>query len=159
MVQSAASDNMRITLRSGGHCYEDFVSANDDGVIIDLSGLNGVYEENGMIVVEGGCTLWDVYSQMYKKWGVTILGGSCYSVGVGGHVCGGGYGLLSRLHGLTVDYLAGVEVVVVDENRQVHVVRAFHDDKVPEKRDLFWAHTGGGGGNFGIVTKYLFQDL
>ncbi|MGB0384293.1 MAG: FAD-binding oxidoreductase [Ardenticatenaceae bacterium] len=158
-VQSAVSLKMRLTVRSGGHCYEDFVCANDDGVIIDLSGLDGIYEENGMIVVESGCTLWDLYSQMYKKWGLTIPGGSCYSVGVGGHVCGGGYGLLSRLHGLTVDYLAGVEVVVVDRNGQAQIVRARKDDFEPEKRNLFWAHTGGGGGNFGIVTKYFFQEL
>ena len=158
-VQRAVSDHMRITVRCGGHCYEDFVCANDDGVIIDLSGLDGVYQENGMIVVEGGCTLWTVYQQLYKKWGLTIPGGSCYSVGVGGHICGGGYGLLSRLHGLTVDYLVGVEVVVVDENQQARIVRARKDDKDPKKRHLFWAHTGGGGGNFGVVTKYFFQDL
>ncbi|MGB0384003.1 MAG: FAD-binding oxidoreductase [Ardenticatenaceae bacterium] len=157
-VGDAVNQNMRITVRGGGHCYEDFVSDNDGGVIIDLSGLDGVYEdeENDMIVVEGGCTLWNVYSQMYKNWGVTIPGGSCYSVGVGGHVCGGGYGLLSRLHGLTVDYLAGVEVVVVDENRNAQIVTAFKDR---ENDDLFWAHTGGGGGNFGVITKYFFQDL
>lgn len=158
-VQRAVSDNMRITVRCGGHCYEDFVCANDDGVIVDISRLNGIYKNNETIVVEGGCTLWDVYQQLYKKWGQTIPGGSCYSVGVGGHICGGGYGLLSRLHGLTVDYLVGVEVVVVDENRQTQIIRAFQDDTDSKKRQLFWAHTGGGGGNFGVVTKYFFQEL
>ena len=157
-VQHAVSEKQRITVRGGGHCYENFVSANEGGVIIDLSPLSGIYAEDGMIVVEGGCTLWNVYWHMYKNWGLTIPGGSCYSVGAGGHVCGGGYGLLSRLHGLTVDYLAGVEVVVVDENRKAHLVRAWKDDRDKKKRDLFWAHTGGGGGNFGVVTKYFFQD-
>lgn len=159
VVQAAVSDNRSITVRGGGHCYENFVCANDGGVIIDLAELNRVYETNKMIVIEGGCTLRDVYQQLYKKWGLTIPGGSCYSVGVGGHICGGGYGFLSRLHGLTVDYLVGVEVVIVDESRQARMVRAFRDDKDPKLRQLFWAHTGGGGGNFGVVTKYYFQDL
>ena len=157
-VQNAVSKHMRITVRGGGHCYENFVSENDDGVIIDLSPLNGVYKENRMIVVEGGCTLWNVYWHMYKNWGLTIPGGSCYSVGVGGHVCGGGYGLLSRLYGLTVDYLAGVEVVVVNQKRQAKIVQAWKNDGDSQKRDLFWAHTGGGGGNFGVVTKYFFRN-
>ena len=71
---------------------------------------------------------------------------------------GGGYGLLSRKHGLTVDYLHAVEVVRVNADKKVEVVYASRDSKDPEKLTMFWAHTGGGGGNFGIVTKYWFKD-
>ncbi|MFP3663308.1 FAD-binding protein, partial [Burkholderia sp. SIMBA_043] len=47
---------------------------------------------------------WDGYLDLYKTANRTLPGGSCYSVGSGGHIVGGGYGLLSRLHGLTVDW-------------------------------------------------------
>ena len=78
-------------------------------------------------------------------------------MGLGGHVVGGGYGLLSREFGLTVDHLAAVEVVVVDADRSVRLVTARRGD--PHTGDLFWAHTGGGGGTFGVVTAYEFRDL
>lgn len=158
-VQQAVDQKLRITVRGGGHCYEDFVSGNYSGVIIDLSPLNSVYRANdGLFCVEGGCTLWNVYTQLYKEYGRTIPGGSCYSVGAGGHVCGGGYGLLSRLHGLTVDYLQAVELIRVNEHGKAEIVRVSRDSKELDERNLLWAHQGGGGGNFGIVTKYFFKE-
>ncbi len=157
-VREAVRRRLRITVRGGGHCYEDFVAANTGGVIIDMSPMHAVYRAaDGSLCLEGGCTIWDVYEQLYKNYGVTLPGGSCYSVGLGGHVVGGGYGLLSRKFGLTVDYLAAVELVVVGRNRSVRVVTAAKDD--PDTADLFWAHTGGGGGNFGVITRYYFKHL
>ncbi len=159
-VQDALDAGKRPTVRSGGHCYEGFVSDNPGGVIIDLSPLRGVYadpELGGAYCVEAGCTLWNVYVALYKEYGVTIPGGSCYSVGAGGHVMGGGYGLLSRKHGLTVDHLVAVEVVCVGADRRAALVLARRGDPDPARRALFWAHTGGGGGNFGIVTRYWFS--
>ena len=157
-VQKAVDANKRITVRGGGHCYEDFVSGNHDGVIVDLSPLRSVYREGNLYCIEGGCTLWDVYTQLYREYGVTIPGGSCYSVGAGGHIIGGGYGLLSRKHGLTVDRLSAVEVVHVDHNGKARLVSVNRDSTHPAEQNLFWGHTGGGGGNFGIVTKYWFKD-
>ena len=157
-VQDALDQNLRITVRGGGHCYEDFVSDNHDGVIIDLSPLNSVYQEPDTFCVEGGCTLWNVYTQLYKEYGLTIPGGSCYSVGVGGHVAGGGYGLLSRLHGLVVDYLFAVELIHVTKNRKAERIIVTRGSASEDERDLLWAHQGGGGGNFGVVTKYWFLD-
>nr|BFF04732.1 hypothetical protein GCM10020241_64070 [Streptoalloteichus tenebrarius] len=78
-------------------------------------------------------------------------------VGAGGHICGGGYGPMSRLLGLTVDYLHAVEVVVVDENGVASTVVATREDDDPN-RDLWWAHTGGGGGNFGVITRYWMRS-
>jgi FAD/FMN-containing dehydrogenase len=160
-VQQALDDGRRITVRGGGHCYEDFVSNNDGGVIIDLSPINAVSRDDatGLYAVGGGATLWDVYTQLFREYGVTIPAGSCYSVGAGGHVTGGGYGLLSRLHGLTVDYLHAVEVVHVTADRRAEVVTVSRDAADPAEQDLIWAHLGGGGGNFGIVTKFFFRDL
>jgi FAD/FMN-containing dehydrogenase len=160
-VRHALDRGLRITVRGGGHCYEDFVSGNDGGVIVDLSPMNAVYRDHttGRYAVEGGATLWDVYTRLYREYGVTIPGGSCYSVGVGGHVTGGGYGLLSRKHGLTVDFLHAVEVVHVSGDGDVRATTVSRDSTSPDERDLLWAHCGGGGGNFGIVTRFWFDNL
>ena len=117
-VQRAHDAGLRITVRGGGHCYENFSSGNYGGVIIDLSGMQDVsLDRSGLVRVEGGATLWNVYETLFKEYNLTLPGGSCYSVGVGGHIVGGGYGLLSRQHGLTVDYLAAVDVVCVERAR------------------------------------------
>jgi FAD binding domain/Berberine and berberine like len=158
-VQRAFDEEKRITVRSGGHCYEDFVCDNQEGVLIDLSPLNGVYEDGASrFCVEGGATLWNVYNALYRDYGVTLPAGSCYAVGAGGHFTGGGYGLLSRLHGLTCDYLAAVELVRVDSQGRAELITVGRDSPDPDERDVFWAHTGGGGGNFGIVTRFWFED-
>jgi FAD/FMN-containing dehydrogenase len=159
-VQRCVNEKLRPTVRSGGHCYEGWVSLND-GVILDVSSLHGAGfdERNGWFFLESGCTNWDVYNQIYRQYGVTLPAGSCYSVGLGGHICGGGYGLLSRLRGLTVDWLSGVEIVHVDADRKARLVRVMLDSGDPREADLAWAHTGSGGGNFGVITKYLFRDL
>ena len=157
-VQRAYDAGLRITARGGGHCYEDFSAGNDGGVIIDLSGMQDVQAyPDGQAVVAGGATLWNVYETLFKDANLTIPGGSCYSVGVGGHVVGGGYGVLSRRHGLTVDYLTGVDVVCVNDQGRAELVQARSGD--PGTGRLLWAHTGGGGGNFGIVTAYYFTGL
>jgi FAD binding domain/Berberine and berberine like len=158
-VQEAYDQGKRITVRSGGHCYEDFVCENEGGVLIDLSPMNGVFgkPEPSFYCVEGGATLWNVYSELYREYGVTLPGGSCYSVGAGGHFTGGGYGLLSRLYGLTSDYLAAVEVVRVNQAGRAEAITVARTDPNPEFREIAWAHTGGGGGNFGIVTKFWFS--
>jgi FAD/FMN-containing dehydrogenase len=159
-VQKALDKNLRITVRGGGHCYEDFVSGNNGGVIIDLSPLNNVYLDRArdLFCIEGGCTLWNVYTQLYREYGVAIPAGSCYSVGAGGHIIGGGYGLLSRLHGLTVDWLHAVEVVVVNDSRRAEIITVGRESASRREQDLFWGHLGGGGGNFGVVTKYFFRE-
>lgn len=160
-VESAVRDELRITVRSGGHCYENFAYGNTGGVIVDLSLMNGVHvdAETGWLVIDAGATLFDVYVQLYKRYGVTLPGGSCYSVGAGGHITGGGYGLLSRLHGLTIDYLSAVEVVSVDGSGHARCDRFSAD--VPDSAEslMLWGNQGGGGGNFGIVTKFFFADL
>jgi hypothetical protein len=157
-VQWAHDRGPRITVRSGGHCYENFSSGNYGGVIIDLSNMQGVsMNRAGRVAVEGGATMWNVYETLFKNYNLTLPGGSCYSVGMGGHIAGGGYGLLSRQFGLVVDYLTGVDVVCVDRRGRARLVRARKGD--PNTEWLLWAHTGGGGGNFGIVTTYYFTGL
>ena len=153
-------ERSRITVKAGGHCYEDFVCGDDVRVILDVSPMTGVFYDADMraYCVEAGATNWHVYSHLYPISGRALPGGSCYSVGLGGHIPAGGFGLLSRQHGLTVDYLYAVEVAVVDEDGGVRLVVATRDDR-SELGALLWAHTGGGGGNFGIVTRFWFREL
>ncbi|MGS2590966.1 FAD-binding oxidoreductase [Streptomyces hebeiensis] len=157
-VDEAVRGGKRISVKGGGHCLADFVFHKDIDLVLDMSLMNRVSfdEERGAFAVEAGATLMNVYDALYKGWGVTIPGGMCYSVGVGGHVSGGGYGLLSRLHGLTVDHLHAVEVVVVDRSGRVRSVVATREANDPN-RDLWWGCAGGGGGNFGVITRYWFR--
>jgi hypothetical protein len=159
VVAEAAAAGRRVSVRSGGHCYEDFTYNPDVDVVIDMSEMNRVYfdADRRAFAVEPGATLGDVYDRLYRGWGVTVPGGMCYSVGAGGHVAGGGWGLLCRRDGLIVDHLYAVEVVTVDGSGSARAVVATRDD-TGRLRDLWWAHTGGGGGSFGIVTRYWFRS-
>ncbi|MFC4518282.1 MULTISPECIES: FAD-binding oxidoreductase [Streptomyces] len=158
-VQDAVRRGKRISVRGGGHCFEDFVYHSDVQVLINMNLMDDVSfdEKRNAFAVEGGATLLRVYEELYESWGVTLPGGACFSVGVGGHVSGGGYGMLSRRHGLSVDHLEAVEVVVVDAQGNARSVVASRDPKDPN-HELFWAHTGGGGGNFGVITKFWFRS-
>jgi hypothetical protein len=157
-VQEAVDRGLKITVRSGGHCDEDFTTSADIQVVINLAGLDAVYydEERRAFAVEPGASLGRVYETLYRGWGVTIPGGTCPTVCAGGHIVGGGYGALSRMHGLTVDYLYAVEIVVVDGNGRCRTVVATREPDDPH-RELWWAHTGAGGGNFGVITKYWLR--
>ncbi|CAM3896210.1 FAD-binding oxidoreductase [Kibdelosporangium persicum] len=158
VVDEAARAGKRITVRSGGHCYENFVGEPAPGVIIDMIEMNRVYFDarRRAFAVESGALLSDVYETLYYGWGVTIPAGQCGTVAVGGQIQGGGYGPLSRTLGSVVDYLEAVEVVVVDRNGRARAVVASRDPRDPD-HDLWWAHTGGGGGNFGVVTRYWLR--
>ncbi|MCG5468123.1 FAD-binding protein [Micromonospora sp. LAH09] len=159
-VQDAVRTGRRVAVRGGGHCFEGFVDDPAVRMVIDLSGLTEVYHDprGHGFAVEAGATLGEAYRRLFFGWGVTLPGGSCPGVGVGGHVAGGGYGRLSRVHGLVVDHLYAVEVVVVDRGGTARAVVATREPTDPH-RDLWWAHTGGGGGNFGVVTRYWFRSL
>lgn len=151
----------RVKIKSGGHCYENFVFSEDTKAILDVSAMNGVGHDpvNGYYLDSGG-TNWSAFNGVFRDYGKVLPAGSCYSVGLGGHICGGGYGLLSRLNGLTVDWLTGVEVVVKDHpDKPARVVVVSADSENKDEQDLFWGHLGGGGGNFGVITRYYFKEL
>ncbi|WP_211323492.1 FAD-binding oxidoreductase [Prauserella marina] len=159
VVNEAVRNRKRVVVRSGGHCFENSVDNPDVKIILDISEMKSVYfdPERRAFAVEAGATLGQVYRTLFLGWGVTIPGGTCPSVGTGGHVVGGGYGALSHLYGSVVDHLYAVEVVVVDRSGRARTVVATREPTDPN-RDLWWAHTGGGGGNFGIVTRYWFRS-
>jgi hypothetical protein len=158
-VQDAVREKLRVVVRSGGHCLEGFVADPAVRVVIDTSLMTGVYydREVNAFAVEAGATLGEVYRKLFLGWGVTIPAGVSPDLGAGGHVLGGAFGFLCRQHGLAADHLYGVEVVVVNEAGTARSVVATREPSDPN-RDLWWAHTGGGGGNFGIVTRYWFRS-
>lgn len=145
-VAYARQNRLPVAIKSGGHCFEGF-SSNNDGLVINLSGMNQVqWLDKGLVKVGPGCTLSGLYDALLPQ-GRIIPAGSCGSVGLGGLTLGGGYGLFGRQYGLTCDSL--VEVTLVDGTGKV---RSSKDDA-----DLLWACKGGGNGNFGVVTELVFQ--
>ncbi|MFD4393523.1 FAD-binding oxidoreductase [Kitasatospora sp. NPDC058478] len=158
-VADAVRSGRRIAVRSGGHCFENFTGDPAVQLLLDLSPMDAVGFDPAMgaFAVQPGATLGRVYRTLFKGWGVTIPAGGCPEVGAGGHLAGGGYGPLSRAYGSVVDYLYAVEVVVADRDGTVRAVVATRDPDDPN-HDLWWAHTGGGGGNFGVVTRYWLRS-
>ncbi len=151
--------NFRV--RGGGHCYENFVLEPRTRALIDMSLLDEVRHDRktGAYVVQSGGTLGHLYRELCHRFGVTLPGGACHSVGLGGHICGGGYGPLSRELGLTVDWLTGVEVATVEGADAVSLETVTSASPGTRQRDLFWAHAGAGGGNYGVVTRFEFAAL
>ena len=158
-VQDAVSEGRRLVVTSGGHCLEGFVSNPEARVIIDVSPMKRVYydAERGAIAVECGATVGETFRALFETWGVVIPLGEHPDIGMGGHVAGGAFGFLCRQLGLAADYLYAVEVVTVDEGGRASSVVATRETS-DRNRDLWWAHTGGGAGNFGVVTRYWFRS-
>jgi FAD/FMN-containing dehydrogenase len=148
-VRWARQEEIPLRARSGGHSYEAF-SVVDDGLVIDVGGLNTVAVDasRGEAVIGAGVCLLDCYRRLWEH-GVTIPAGTCPTVGIAGLTLGGGIGFLSRQYGLTCDNLVAVEMVDAD-GRTLHVSEERHPD-------LFWALRGGGGGSFGVVTAFTFR--
>jgi hypothetical protein len=158
-VEDTIREGRRLVVTSGGHCLERFVSDPEVRVIIDVSPMKRVYYDGAMraLAVEAGATVGETFRELFDRWGVVIPLGEYPEIGMGGHVVGGAFGFLCRQLGLAADYLYAVEVVTVDASGHASNVVATRETSDPN-RDLWWAHTGGGGGNFGIVTRYWFRS-
>lgn len=158
-VEEAVRERRRLAVTSGGHCLEGFVSDPEVRVIIDVSPMKRVSYDAARraIAVEAGATVGETFRALFERWGVVIPLGEYPEIGMGGHVVGGAFGFLCRQLGLAADYLYAVEVVTVDEGGRASSVVATREASDPH-RDLWWAHTGGGGGNFGVVTRYWFRS-
>jgi FAD/FMN-containing dehydrogenase len=147
-IAFAAAHDAPLAVRGGGHNGAG-LGVVDDGVVIDLSSMNDVVvdPDAGTVRVGGGAT-WGEVDGATAEHGVVVPSGIISTTGVGGLTLGGGLGHLSRGMGLTIDNLAGADVVLADGSK----VHASADDHP----DLFWALRGGGG-NFGVVTEFEFR--
>jgi FAD/FMN-containing dehydrogenase len=147
-VRFAVSEGLELAVRGGGHNVSGRAVV-DGGLVIDLSLMRGVDVDPAARTarVQGGA-LWSDVNRETAVHGLAVTGGAVSTTGVGGLTLGGGLGWLMGLHGLAADNLIEAEVVLATGD----VVRASAD----EHPDLFWALRGGGG-NFGVVTSFVFR--
>ncbi|WP_197288861.1 FAD-binding oxidoreductase [Nocardia sp. NRRL S-836] len=144
----ARESGMHVVPRSGGHCFAGRSST--DGIVLDLTPMNDVSMHDGLVTVGGGARLAEVYTGL-DRHGLTLPAGCGATVGIAGLTLGGGLGLLGRRYGLTADRLRAAEVVLPDGE----VVEC----SAGREPDLFWALRGAGGGQFGVVTRLVFEPV
>src|SRR5712692_17042 len=146
----AAAGTNGVRIRSGGHQHEGMCSAN--GVLlIDVSSINSFQFVGGRVWIGAGALLKEVYLELWRR-GYYFPGGACGDVHVGGLTQGGGWGLGLRQYGLTCDSLVGAEIVTAGGDIY-QIPRPGH----PEDQELLQALRGGGGGNFGVITRFCFR--
>jgi hypothetical protein len=147
-VRFARDHDLILAVRGGG-LYGGGLGTCDDGVVIDLSGLKDVeVDAQARTVRVGGGCVWGEVDRATNEHGLATPSGIISTTGVGGLTLGGGLGHLTRKLGLTIDNLLEAELVLASGER----VRASAD----ENPDLYWAIRGGGG-NFGVVTSFVFR--
>ena len=145
MVDWCRSNNLPFAMRCGGHSYEGF--SQSASVVIDTRQIAAITVDTATKTasVGAGAALGQLY-QAIAPHGFAFPGGSCPTVGVSGHLLGGGYGYLARPFGLACDNVLSLDLVD-PAGQQIHA-------DAQQNADLFWACRGGGGGSFGIVTGY-----
>jgi FAD binding domain/Berberine and berberine like len=148
LVAFARGRDLPLAVRGGGHNGAGLGTV-DDGVVIDLSPIKHIEVDPQARTarVGGGCT-WGEVDRATNEHGLATPSGIISTTGVGGLTLGGGLGHLTRRYGLAIDNLLEAEMVLASGER----VRASAD----EHPDLYWAIRGGGG-NFGVVTSFLFR--
>jgi FAD/FMN-containing dehydrogenase len=149
-VRFARAHGLEIAVRSGGHSLAG-LSTGDGVLVIDLRALRDleIDTDTRLVTIGSGLTAGEVTTALVAH-GLAIPFGDTGSVGIAGLTLGGGVGYLARKHGLAIDRLRSMDLVTVDGE----LVTASAD----QHPDLFWALRGGGG-NFGIVTRFVFEAV
>jgi len=152
-VKWCRENDFPLRVRSGRHHHEG-MSCDYGVLIIDLSFMNKVvtYPTPNQAWIPPGKQLQWVYELLDARKQI-IPGGGCETVCVGGLTLGGGWGMSARALGLTCDNILKAEIVKADGS----VLTVAPNDPDPRNSSLFWALQGGGAGNFGIVTNFLFK--
>src|SRR6516164_11112333 len=147
-INFARDNKLPIAVRGGGHNGPGFGSV-DDGLVIDLSMMKGVRIDPAKrtVRVGAGCVTGDV-DHATSAFGQAVPFGVVSTTGVSGLTLSGGHGYLSRQYGLSADNLLEADVVLADGS--------FVTASETENPDLLWGLRGGGG-NFGVVTSFLFR--
>lgn len=147
-VNFARSRGLLLAVRGGGHNGAGFGTCND-GLVVDLCRMKGVRVDpsSGAVRAAGGCTQGEM-DHAAHAFGLAVPAGIVSTTGIAGLTLGGGHGYLARKYGLTIDNLLEADVVLADGS--------FVTASASENQDLFWALRGGGG-NFGIVTSFLYE--
>ena len=147
-VNFARQSRLVVAVRCGGHSVAG-LSVCDGGILIDLAGLKTIeVDPKAKTARAGGGVLWGEFDAATQQHALHTPGGRVTTTGLGGFTTGGGYGWTSSKYGLTCDNLLSTEVVLANGR----VVTASEH----ENEDLFWGIRGGGG-NFGIVTKFEYR--
>ncbi|KAK7246185.1 hypothetical protein RIF29_41045 [Crotalaria pallida] len=151
-VACAQRHNLHMKIRSGGHDYEgaSYV-AEVSFFLLDMFNVRSINVdiETETAWVQAGATLGEVYYRIAEKSKTHgFPAGVCPTVGVGGHISGGGYGNMMRKYGISVDNVIDAEIVDV-QGRLL--------DRKSMGEDLFWAITGAGGASFGVVISYKIK--
>ncbi|MFE9762923.1 FAD-binding oxidoreductase [Streptomyces sp. NPDC005808] len=142
-LRFAQDNGVPSAIRSGGHSFGGYSTG--PGLVIDVSGLNGVSVGNGSVDIGPGAMNVDILNKLAPH-GLVVSEGGCPTVAAGGFLQGGGFGFLTRPLGMASDAVTSAQVVLAD-GRIVVASPTSH-------QDLFWAIRGGGGGNFGVVTRF-----
>ncbi|KAA2245257.1 FAD-binding oxidoreductase [Chitinophaga agrisoli] len=147
-VNFCRENQLLTAVRSGGHNGAGLGMC-DDGLVIDLSPMKGITVDPAAQTawVEAGCTLGDLDKAVHP-FGLATPSGIISTTGVGGITLGGGLGHLTRKYGLAIDNVLSASVVLADGS--------FVKASPTENEDLFWAIRGGGG-NFGVITSFVFR--
>jgi hypothetical protein len=147
-VQMAKTQGLKVSIRGGGHNAAG-LGICDDGLVIDLAPMKYVrVDPSSRTVLVGAGAKWSDVDHATHVFGLAVPSGIISSTGVAGLTLGGGMGHLTRKYGLTIDNLLSVDMVLADGR--------FVTASAEENADLFWA-VRGGGGNFGVVTSFLFE--
>ncbi|MBA0718953.1 hypothetical protein Golax_006669 [Gossypium laxum] len=153
-VHCCKKHGLQLRIRSGGHDFEGLsytTTYEVPFVVIDLLNLGSVRinVEKGTAWVESGATVGELYYEIAKRSRTLAFpAGIGHTVGVGGHLSGGGFGLLFRKYGLAADNVIDARLIDVKERIL---------DRKSMGEDLFWAIRGGGGGSFGVVLAWKLK--